>query len=251
MRKFLRDVGTVFAREIRPELRSPIGLLFAMIQPVLFLVLFGPMLSGADLTEASSSWSWFVPGILVMMCLFGPLGAGHSLMVELSGGQMERFLATPVNRAALVVGRTAKDLVTLLLQAVLIMAVAVPLGLDLHLPGAVAALALLAVLGVGLSGFSYLLAIAALPSGNLFWIVTQVFVFPIILLSGVLLPIEAGPGWLQTISTVNPGRYIVDAARVLFGGELLTAEVAQGLFAAALLAAGGLWLATRAMRRGV
>ncbi len=251
MPKLLNDVRTVFLREIRPELSSPIGLLFAMIQPVLFLVLFGPMLSGSGLEEASSSWSWFVPGILVMMCLFGPLGAGHSLMVELSGGQMERFLATPISRVALVVGRTAKDLVTLLLQAVLIMAVAVPLGLDLHLPGALATLGLLAVLGIGLSGFSYLLAIAALPSGNLFWIVTQVFVFPVILLSGVLLPIEAGPGWLQTISTLNPGRYVVDGARSLFGGDFLTAAAAQGLLAAGLLAVAGVWLATRAMRRGV
>ncbi|GLY19916.1 ABC transporter permease [Kineosporia rhizophila] len=251
MPKFLNDVRTVFAREIAPELRSPIGLLFAMIQPVLFLVLFGPMLSGADLQQDSSSWRWFVPGILVMMCLFGPLGAGHALMTELSGGQMERFLATPISRVALVAGRTAKDLIVLLIQAVLIIAVAMPLGLNLHLPGALACLGLLAVLGVGLSGFSYLLAIAALPSGNLFWIVTQVFVFPVILLSGVLLPVNAGPGWLETVSAFNPGRYVVDACRALFNGDFLVAAVAQGLLAALLLAFAGVLLATRAMRRGV
>ena len=94
MTTFLRDTATVFTREFRPSLRNPAGLLFEMGQPLLFLFLFGSLLDGA----VGASWQWFVPGILVMMCLTGPLSSGYNLLVELIGGSMERLMVTPVDR---------------------------------------------------------------------------------------------------------------------------------------------------------
>ncbi|MFH8477199.1 ABC transporter permease [Streptomyces sp. NPDC018000] len=256
--KALRDTATVFSREITPELRSPISIIFAMGQPLLFLVLFGSMLVGTDpnLGIAAGAgdgdvWQWFVPGILVMMCLMGPLSAGHGMLAELNGGQMERFLATPISRTAIVLGRTGKDTVTLLAQAALLTIIAIPLGMDLHVPGALAAMALLILLATGLSAFSYALAIASRPSGNLFWIVTQMLIFPIMLLSGILLPVDAGPRWLSAIAAINPITYIVDAARTLFAGDFLNTSVAAGITAAVAIAIIGMTLSTRAMKRGL
>ncbi|OLF11810.1 ABC transporter permease [Actinophytocola xanthii] len=256
MPKLLQDTATVFCREITPELRSPVGMVFAMGQPVLFLVLFGSMLVGTDAdlgtgTGTADVWQWFVPGILVMMCLMGPLGAGHTMLSELNGGQVERFLVTPISRTSLILGRTGKDTVTLFAQAILITAIAVPLGMRFHLPGALATMVLLVVMAVGLSALSYVLAIISRPSGNLFWIVTQVLIFPVMLLSGILLPVDAGPGWLSAVATTNPVTYIVDAARALFVGDFLDPAVFHGLVAATAIAVLGLILATRAMRRGV
>jgi ABC-2 type transport system permease protein len=252
MPKLVHDTATVFVREISPELRSPVAIVFAMGQPLLFLVLFGSMLvgTGADI-GGGDIWQWFVPGILVMMCLLGPLSAGHSMLSELNGGQLERFLVTPISRTSLILGRTAKDTVTLSAQAILLTAIAVPLGMSLHLPGALATMALLIVMAVGLSALSYVLAIASLPSGNLFWVATQMFIFPIMLLSGILLPVDAGPGWLNVVATVNPVAYIVDAARALFIGDFLAASVLNGVVAAAVIATVGLVLSTRAMKRGI
>ena len=254
MRKLVRDTATVFSREIAPELRSPVGIVLAMGQPLLFLVLFGSMLvgTGVDLGPGSGDvWQWFVPGILVMMCLMGPLSAGHGMLGELNGGQVERLLVTPVSRAAIILGRTGKDTVTLFAQAVLITAIAIGLGMRLHLPGAIATLVLLIVTAVGLSALSYVLAIASRPSGNLFWIVTQMLIFPIMLLSGVLLPVDAGPGWLGAVAAINPVTYIVDGARAQFAGDLLGASALHGAIAAGALAAIGLALSTRAMERGL
>lgn len=251
--KILRDTATVLSRELTPELRSPASMVLTMGQPLLFLVLFGSMLAGTGVPLGDSdggTWQWFVPGILVMMCLLGPLSAGHSLLAELSGGQLERFLVTPISRVALIVGRTAKDTVLLFAQTVLLTAIAVPLGMRAHPAGALATLALLALLAVGLSAMSYLLAIASQPSGNLFWLVTQMLIFPVMLLSGILLPVEAAGGWLQAVATINPLSYVVDAARALFAGEFSDRRVPAGVLVAAVTGAFGLLLATRRMRRG-
>lgn len=254
MPSLMQDTTTVFSREITPVLRSPVSIVLTMGQPLIFLVLFGSMLvgTGANLGAGTGDvWQWFVPGILVMMCLMGPLSVGHSMLSELGGGQMERFLVTPISRASIILGRTGKDTVTLFAQAILITVIAIPLGMRLHLPGTLATMALLIVMAVGLSALSYVLAIASLPSGNLFWIVTQMLIFPIMLLSGILLPVDAGPGWLSTVAAINPFTYIVDAARALFTGDLLNASVLYGAIAAAAIAVVGLALSTRAMKRGI
>src|SRR5687768_2188792 len=163
MTTFLRDTATVFTREVRPSLREPVGLLFEMGQPLLFLFLFGSLLDGA----IGSAWQWFVPGILVMMCLSGPMMAGYNLLVELIGGSLERMMVTPLSRTAMLVGRTLKEFAILLAQAVLIIALAVPLGFRLHVAGVLAGLVLLAVFGIGLGALSFALAIASQPGGEL------------------------------------------------------------------------------------
>jgi ABC-2 type transport system permease protein len=240
--KFVRDTATVFSREFVPALRDPIGLVFAMGQPLLFLFLFGSLL-----TEA---WQWFVPGILVMMCLFGPMGAGHSLLIELTGGSMERMLVTPLSRTAMLIGRNLKETVTLLVQAVLIIALGTVLGFQVYVVGAVVALVMLVVFGLGLSSLSFVLAIKSQPSGALFWVVTQTLMFPLILLSGVLLPMDNGPAWLRTAGAINPISYIVDAQRVLFSGQVAHLDVVYGSVVAGAFAVIGLVMGVRVMRKG-
>ncbi|SJZ86180.1 ABC-2 type transport system permease protein [Marinactinospora thermotolerans DSM 45154] len=249
----LRDTLVSFRREMTPALREPggvlLGTIIAMLQPLLFLVLFGPVLAGGGGRE--QTWQWFIPGVLVMMCLFGPLSAGYSLLSELIGGAMERMLVTPASRTAMLMGRTLKGSLILLVQAVLIVAVAIPMGLRPDLVGVIVGIALLVVFGTGLGALSFVLAILSRPSGTLFYLVTQTVVFPLMLLSGVLLPLEAAPGWLRAVAALNPVTYVVEAQRRLFVGELAAPPVLYGAVVAVAVAAVGLLLATRAMRRAV
>ena len=247
MTTFLRDTATVFTREAAPALREPVGLLFAMGQPLLFLFLFGSLLDGA----VGSSWQWFVPGILVMMCLSGPMAAGYLLLVELLGGSMERLTVTPLNRTAMLVGRTLKEMAILLCQAILIILLALPLGFRLYPAGVLYGLTMLIVLGVGLGALSFVLAIKSVPSGTLFYVVSQMVMFPVLLLSGVLLPVESGPAWLRVVGQINPISYIVHAQRALFSGDLTDPSILYGTAATCLIAALGLWLGNRAMNRGI
>src|SRR5213593_1459711 len=82
-RNLLRDIRIVMARELKPVLRDPFSLLFGMIQPLVFLALFGPLLSGSmGGTFGDGVWQWFVPSILVMTTLFGTSTTGANLLFE-------------------------------------------------------------------------------------------------------------------------------------------------------------------------
>jgi ABC-2 type transport system permease protein len=199
-RSLLRDTGIVMSRELRPVLHDPFSLVFGMIQPLVFLALFGPLLVGslggqAGTTLDSGVWQWFVPAILVMAALFGTSTTGSNLLFEFQTGAHERMLVTPLSRPSLLIGRSLKEMVPLAGQAVVIIAVMIPFGFRLHIAGAVVGLALLAVFGVGLGSLSYALAIAVRKQEWMFWVVQQTLLFPLMILSGMLLPLETGrPG---------------------------------------------------------
>lgn len=244
-----RDAWLVFAREMRPELRAPMGLIFGMMQPLVFLALFGPLLYGMPGVGSGPPWQWFVPGILVMIGIFGTGSAGYYVLVESGGGSLERMLVTPLSRGAMLIGRTLKEAVTLLAQSALIILAVLPFGFRLYPAGVLAGLALLVAAGVGIGALSFALALAARRAPSLFWAVQQTVTFPLLLLSGVLLPLENAPGWLAAASAVNPMTYIVEAERALFAGDLAGPVVARGALAALAIAAAGLAVGIRAMRR--
>jgi ABC-2 type transport system permease protein len=251
-RSFWRDTRLVFARELRPVLRDPFSVVFGMIQPLVFLGLFGPLLvgslGGADVV-GGSIWQWFVPAILVMTALFGTSTTGSSLLFELQTGAHERTLVTPLSRSSLLVGRSLKEMAPLAAQAVVIVAVMIPFGFTLYPAGALVGLLLLTVFGVGLGSLSYALALAVRKQDWLFWVVQQTLIFPLMILSGMLLPLETGPGWMQTLAHFNPLAYVVDAERALFSGEIGSTTVLWGAVAAVLTAAVGLLVGIRAMVR--
>lgn len=250
-RSIVRDTGIVLARELRPVMNDPFSVIFSLIQPLFFLGLFGPLLSGnlGAGVPGGEVWQWFVPGILVMISLFGSSMVGSNLLFEMQTGAHERMLVTPLARPALLVGRAAKEMVVLSAQALVVVLVMIPFGFSPDALGTVLGLVLLAVLGVGISSLSYALAVAVRKQDWMFWTVQQTFIFPMLILSGMLLPLEGAPGWMQRLADVNPLTYVVDAERALFAGDLGDATVLWGFIAAAVTAALGLTLGIRAMRR--
>ncbi|BCJ44776.1 transport permease protein [Actinoplanes ianthinogenes] len=243
MSNLVTDTGVVFSRELRPVLRSPFTIIFSMVQPLFFLALFAPLLPD------DQSLQWFVPGIIVMSCLFGSSMTGSNLLYEIQTGSHERMLVTPLRRPALLIGRALKEIVPMLAQAALIVAVCIPFGFRLHLGGALLGLLILAGFCVGLGALSYTLALASKNQEWLFWTVQQTLLFPLLLLAGVLLPIDNGPAWLRTLSKINPMTYVVDAERALFDGDVWSRATAYGLIAAAGMGLFGLLVGVRAMHR--
>ncbi|ASR36143.1 multidrug ABC transporter permease [Prauserella marina] len=244
---FVSDTGAVFSRELRPVLRDPFSVIFSMVQPLIFLALFAPLLPGS--VVGGSALQWFVPSIVVMSCLFGASATGANLLFEIQTGSHERMLVSPLSRPALIVGRALKEIVPMFAQALIIVLVAVPFGFRLNVAGALLGLVILGVFSVGIGALSYTLALASKNKEWLFWTVQQTVLFPVLLLAGMMLPVEGGPAWLRIASQVNPLTYVVEAQRALFGGELMSSAVAGGLAAAILVAAAGLAVGTRAIRR--
>ncbi|CAM3716203.1 ABC transporter permease [Isoptericola cucumis] len=250
--RFWGDTGLVLVRELRPLVRDPFSMLFGLVQPLFFLALFGPLLvSSLGGTDALGGdvWLWFVPSILVMSTLFGTTGTGSNLQMELVSGSHERLLVTPMSRSAMLVGRALKEVVPVVVQALVVVLVMLPFGLRPDPLGVVLTLGQLAVLGVGIGGFSYALALAVRKQEWMFWVVQQTVIFPLMLLSGMLLPLDGGPAWMRTVSYADPLRYVVDAARELFAGDLASPAVLWGWVAALLTAAAGLAVGVRTMER--
>jgi len=250
--RFWRDTGLVLARELRPLLRDPFSMIFGLIQPLFFLALFGPLLvaslGGSD-ALGGDVWLWFVPSILVMTTLFGTTGTGSNLQMELVSGSHERLLVTPMSRSAMLVGRALKEVVPVVVQSLLVVLVMLGFGMRPDPLGVALTLGQLAVLGVGIGGFSYALALAVRQQEWMFWAVQQTVIFPLMLLSGMLLPLDGAPAWMRAVSHADPLRYVVDSARDLFAGDLTASSVAWGWLAAAVTAAAGLVVGVRAMDR--
>jgi ABC-2 type transport system permease protein len=226
-----------------------------MLQPLVFLAFFGPLLGGVvdvpgmDAFGASDTWLWFVPAVLLMLALFGTTGTGYMMLTEMQTGSHERLMVTPMNRTAMLAGRVLNDVATLLAQSLLIVVVMLPFGMRPHPLGVVLALVIMALLGLAVGAMSHALAIACRRSQESFYMIQSSVMFPLLFLSGLMLPLEMGPGWMQTVGAWNPLTYVVEALRALFDGRLGDLVVVQGVASVLGLAVVGLWLGTRAMRR--
>lgn len=244
-----RDTWHVLTRELKPVIRDPFTVIFSLVQPLVFLGLFAPLLIGQSGAPAGETLQWFVPGVLVMIVLFGTGATGSNLQYEMMTGSHERTLVAPLARSSLLVGRALKEIAPIIVQSLLIVLIAWPFGFTLHLAGLVIGLLLVAVFGVGLGALSYALALATKDREWLFWGVQQTLIFPLLILSGMLLPLDVAPGWMRAVATVNPINWVVQAERALLAGDLANPAVGAGWLAALALAALGLWLGIRAIRR--
>ncbi|MGW0022125.1 ABC transporter permease [Rhodococcus sp. NPDC003382] len=254
LRKWLHDTGAVFTREILVVLHDPFTLIFSLLQPLVFLALFGPLLDGmlgAGGIGGDTALQWFLPGVLVMIAIFGTGMVGGNLLYELMTGAYERILATPLDRSSILVGRALKEFAPLVGQALLITVAAIPFGLAFHPIQVLVGLLILGIFGIGLGALSYALGLAAKGREWLFWGVQQSVIFPLLLLAGMMLPLDSGPAWMQAAAKVNPLTYIVDAERALFTGTLWDSEVAWGFAAAFATCAVGLWVGIRTVNRTV
>ncbi|MBX5448660.1 ABC transporter permease [Thermogemmatispora sp.] len=226
----------LWLRQARQAWHHPIWIIFGLFQPLCYLLLFAPLLqnlSGISAMPAGEAMAVYVPGLLVMMAIFGAGYVGFGLVVELQSGFVERLLVTPIPRTALLLSRLLLDIMTLLIQVSLICLIALPLGLRVSPSGLLLALLLLALLGLGLAACSYSLALLLRSAEALSSLLNMVSV-PLLLLSGIMLPLTLAPAPLQAIARFNPFAYVVDGARALFLGRLGEVAVWQGYLCAGL-----------------
>ncbi|MET0520886.1 MAG: ABC transporter permease, partial [Jiangellaceae bacterium] len=134
-------------------------------------------------------------------------------------------------------------------QTAIILLVVTPFSFELHLGGVLVGLAVLSLFSIGVGALSFALALAAKDQDWLFWTVQQTLIFPVLLLGGVLLPLEGAPGWLQTAADLNPLKYVVEAERALFAGSFPADTVTYGFIGAGVVAALGLVIGLRGMKR--
>jgi ABC-2 type transport system permease protein len=243
--------GAVFNREFRAKIRTPWPLIESLADPLLLLVLFGPLVAGLGTIPgmpADNTIQWFVPGILVLMVFMTGAFIGSGLQEERAAGSFERMLVTPANRLALLLGRVLRVVIVVLIQAIVVVVATVPFGLEVHVRGLVVGAALLAVLAAAL-GIGSLAVGLMLQNAYAFWGVMTLAYTPIIITSGAMLPMNLAPDWLFAISRVNPLAHVVEAQRSLFAGDLSNPAIFWGFAVALAFGALAAYAGTRAMRR--
>jgi ABC-2 type transport system permease protein len=249
--RFANETMLVFARAMRLSLRNKVWLIIGLMQPLLYLALFGPLLKRIDGQPGfprGSSWQVFTPGLLVQLGIFGALFVGFGLIAEVRDGVIERMRVTPASRMALLAGRVLRDAVVLLVQSTVLLAAAYAFGLRAPLGGVVLAVLLVGAVGAGFAAASYAVALLTGTEDSMAAIANSL-ALPLLLLSGILLPMTLAPGWLRTVSNVNPVKHIVDALRALFHGHVLSGTVGIGVLFGAALIALGMAFGTRTFQR--
>jgi ABC-2 type transport system permease protein len=251
--KLARDTWLVFGRYFGLLIHNPVWIALGVLQPLLYLVLFAPLLKPISSMQGfgpGGAYNVFVPGLLVQLGMFGAAGVGFSLIAELRMGVIERLRVTPVSRVALLLGRALRDVVSIVVQSLILILLALPFGLNIHPVGVVVVLALIGLIGLLTASTAYAVALWA-RNENTYAPLIFTSTLPILLLSGVLLPLGLAPQWLRTIAAINPLSYAVDAARHIFNDNLGDPSVTKGVLIMVVLSVVAVLIGARQFGRAV
>ena len=245
---FFRDAWIIFLRSMRLSLRQPLWVLIGLMQPILYLVLFGPMLQNIAASSGfqGDAWQVFVPGLLVQLGIFGGLFVGFGIIAEWRSGVIDRQLVTPAARTSVISGRTLRDVVVITVQALVLCGCAYLMGLRVPAGAFLIGLLLVALLGAAFSFISNAIGIATKSEDALAPMVNTL-ALPILLLSGILLPMNIAPQWLQIVSNFNPFKHIVEALRAVFRSDFSDPIVLIGVLLAVVLVVLGAWVGARTL----
>ena len=246
----LTETWVIFNRQMRTLVRNPVWVFFGLTQPILYLVLFGPLLknvTGGGL-GGNGAWKIFVPGLLLQLAIFGAGFAGFGIIQELREGVIDRQRVTPAHRISLIMGRTMSNVVTIGVQAILLVLVAIPFGLRPSWGGVFLSILVVCLLSLGMAAASYSMGLI-LKDEDSFAPFVQGVTLPLLLLSGVLLPMALAPKWLERVSQLNPLSYVVDGSRALFAGNVWSADVLKAVVITFAFSALLTWWGARRFQR--
>ncbi|GHC66996.1 ABC transporter permease [Streptomyces cinnamoneus] len=218
----VRDSLVVAQRNLIRMARIPEVVVFGLVQPIMFVVLFSYVFGGSiavgGSTDPSLYREFLMAGIFAQTVTFATAGAGAGIADDMHKGLIDRFRSLPMARGAVLTGRTLADLVQTALTLVVLAIVAVIVGWRIHegVLKALAGFALLLLLGYAFSWIGALIGLSvrtpeAATSGGLIWL------FPLTFISNAFVPADNMPTVLRTIAEWNPFSATVQAARELFG----------------------------------
>ncbi|HET6568423.1 MAG TPA: ABC transporter permease [Rhodothermales bacterium] len=219
----LSDTYHLLQRHVRETIRIPIWIFVSLVQPIIWLALYGQLfrrIVEIPGFQATSYIQFLTPGVVVMTALFGSLWAGMGLIQDIDAGVLDRLLATPVNRTALVAARVLHSTLTVTVQSVIILLMGFLLGASLpgRVGGFLAIILISALLSAGIGCFSVCVALLARREETLIAIV-NFFGLPLTFLSTAFMARALMPGWIQAIARANPIDWAVVACRDAMLGQ--------------------------------
>jgi ABC transporter DrrB family efflux protein len=214
-------------RNVRHILRSPELVMYGLMQPVMFVLLFTFAFGGAINVPGGNYKQFLLPGIFVQMVLFGSVaGTTVGLSTDLHSGIMDRFRSMPISRSSVLVGRTASEVLRNILSLAVMVVASLLIGfrfLNGLLP-ALGGLALLLFFGFALSWLGAFVGLStsspeAAQSAGLIWM------FPFSFISSAFVPTGSMPGWLQAYANHSPMTTVVNSLRGLLNGTPVGSDI--------------------------
>jgi ABC-2 type transport system permease protein len=240
--------------EMRKLRHDHLDIVTRSVQPLLWLFIFGTALSHSrSLTLGTLEYrAYLAPGVMAQAAMFIAIFFGLAVIWERDVGQLQRLLATPLPRTAIVLGKAAGACVRALVQALLLLVVIAVAGVGVRwsVDGVLGTLALLMLGTAAFACMSMLLA-AVVKERERFMGIGQLIMMPLFFASSALYPLSVMPGWLHVVARINPLTYEVQGLRQMLvgvggAGELWLDFLVVGGFLVAMLAA-----ATRAYPKAI
>jgi ABC-2 type transport system permease protein/oleandomycin transport system permease protein len=218
----ITDTLTITRRNLLVWMRVPAYIVFTVIQPVIFVLMFRYVFGGAIQIRGSSYVNFLMPGIIGQTAAFATFGTAIALAMELQKGVIDRLRSMPMARSAVLAGRLVADTARMLVTILIVVGVGYAVGFRFQngLGGAIAMIVLAVVFGLAICCIAAFTGLAigdeeSVQAFGLIWL------FPITFLSSAFVPIHTMPGWLQAFANNQPVTYVIDTMRALaLGGPI-------------------------------
>jgi ABC-2 type transport system permease protein/oleandomycin transport system permease protein len=250
MNKFLIDTWALAQRSTRRALRTPQVIVFTLVQPIMFVLLFRYVFGGAiQVPDGFSYVNLLIPGIVVQNAVFSAAGASVGIAEDARTGFTDRLRVLPTSRLAPLTGRVLSDTGRAGMLIIIIALVGLAVGFRPEFGwGLLAAFVLLILIAFGFAWIATAIGISAktpeaAQSAGFIWI------FPLTFASSVFVPVETMPGWLQPIARANPVTQFADAVRSMVLGGGITSALWWSLAWVVALTVVGAALSIRAWNR--
>jgi len=217
------DTLTITQRNLLVWMRVPAYIVFTIIQPVIFVLLFRYVFGGAIPVDVPGGYvNFLIPGIIAQTAAFATFGTAIALAVELQKGVIDRLRSMPMARSAVLSGRLVADTARMSVTLLIVLGIGYAVGFRFTngFVAAVAMLLLAVVFGVAICCIAAYTGLAigdeeSVQAFGLIWL------FPLTFLSSAFVPIATMPGWLQAFANNQPVTYVVDTMRALaLGGPV-------------------------------
>jgi ABC-2 type transport system permease protein len=234
VRDFLDELRALYVRSMRKLLRRPILLYFTLIQPVIWLLLFGQVFSRITQAPGLSAafggltyFAYFMPAVILQTILFGAGQSGVGILADMDSGFLDKMLTTPINRTAILLGKVLADLSRMLIQGVIVVALAFGFGqinadsnvtFAYGVAGVAGALGVAILFGLSLAAFNVFIALRTKNTESTF-LISGFLTLPLLFASSAMLPLQIMPDWLQTVARFNPVTYTINTMRLFLYGQ--------------------------------
>lgn len=213
------ETSQIFSRWIKKTLRRPPFLFFALVQPIVWFVLFTSAFAkiadipGFSLATGTTSYiTFFTAAVVIQTVISSAMQSGMGMVQDMESGFLDKMRVAPIHRSAILLGKILSDAFRIVIQTLIILAIGLAFGVTIATgaPGLLLLLVIAALFGIAWSGISNVIALATKNSETTVMI-SILTTFPLLFLSTAMMPKFLLPDWVQTVATYNPISYIADA----------------------------------------